>query len=348
MKKLLVIRNDKLGDFMLILPALALLKKAMPALEITALVPEYTAPMAEICPYIDNILLDVPSHDKQAVKALVAKIREQRFDATINFYASLHNAKICFASCIKKRFAPATKIFQFLYNYRIKQRRSQSVKPEYEYNLDLARAFLQEEGIDALQIEVHAPYLFLDPEKIEQQRTKLIGLSQRVLKLDKKWIFVHCGSGGSATNLTLQQYADIIHGLLAKFDAQVILTAGPGELERVARLEKLIHEPQHVVIYESHDGLIDFTYSLACADLFISGSTGPLHISSALNVPTIAFYPARRSATALRWQTVNDERLSFSAPAGKHTEMDLSLISIDEIFPEIMTFVEKQFCRKNS
>jgi ADP-heptose:LPS heptosyltransferase len=44
MKRILVVRNDKLGDFMLAWPALALLKQA--GCEVTVLVPEYTAPLA--------------------------------------------------------------------------------------------------------------------------------------------------------------------------------------------------------------------------------------------------------------------------------------------------------------
>ncbi len=61
-KKILVIRNDKLGDFMLIFPALSLLKKAFPAAEIHALVPEYTAPMAKLCPWIDHVVTDTSVH----------------------------------------------------------------------------------------------------------------------------------------------------------------------------------------------------------------------------------------------------------------------------------------------
>ncbi|MEJ2142293.1 MAG: glycosyltransferase family 9 protein, partial [Gammaproteobacteria bacterium] len=66
------------------------------------------------------------------------------------------------------------------------------------------------------------------------------------------------------------------------------------------------------------------------ADLFISGSTGPLHIAGALDVPTAAFYPRRRSATPLRWQTLNSEarRLAFT-PAEDAEETDVSAIDVE-------------------
>lgn len=100
---------------------------------------------------------------------------------------------------------------------------------------------------------------------------------------------MHSGSGGSATNLSLAQYADLIKGLLAEFDCNIVLTAGPGESEKAYELANLVNDSR-VVIYDKNKGLVDFAHSLACADLFIAGSTGPLHLSSAFNIPTIGFY----------------------------------------------------------
>jgi ADP-heptose:LPS heptosyltransferase len=64
--------------------------------------------------------------------------------------------------------------------------------------------------------------------------------------------------------------------------------------------------------------LAELSRTIALADLYISGSTGPLHIAGALDRPTAAFYPGHRSGCALRWQTLNsaEHRLAFSPPAG--------------------------------
>lgn len=58
MKKLLVIRNDKIGDFMLAWPSFAMLKASLPDCHITALVPKYTVALAELCPWIDAVIID--------------------------------------------------------------------------------------------------------------------------------------------------------------------------------------------------------------------------------------------------------------------------------------------------
>ena len=53
--------------------------------------------------------------------------------------------------------------------------------------------------------------------------------------------------------------------------------------------------------------------NISSCDIFIAGSTGPLHIAGALNKRTIGFYPKKKSSTSLRWETVNnfENKLSF-------------------------------------
>ena len=155
---------------------------------------------------------------------------------------------------------------------------------------------------------------------------------------------MHSGTGGSATSLSLSQYAQLIQGLLSEFDCQIILTAGPGESEKAHELAAKIDSP-NVVVYDKNKGLVDFAHSLACADLFIAGSTGPLHLSSAFNVPTIGFYPTSRSSSQpRRWKPINDadKHLAFCPPKGKD-EMNLGLISIDDALVEIIPFVRKMW-----
>ncbi len=126
-------------------------------------------------------------------------------------------------------------------------------------------------------------------------------------------IIVHPGTGGSAINFSVKQYAELIKHIAKKIDAHFIITAGPGENNTAQSLSSLILNINHSV-YISHAGIVEFSKFIAISNLFISGSTGTLHIAGALDIPTAAFYPARKSATALRWQTLNQasRRLAFS------------------------------------
>lgn len=343
MKRILVIRNDKIGDFMLAWPAFAMLKQSMPEAEITALVPNYTKALAELCPYIDNVLVDCGKKaSKEDKRALVKQIKNIGFDASICLFSDSYNAKLVWRSRIPARFAPATKLSQFLYNHRIVQRRSQSAKPEFEYNLDLVRTFLTHEKANI--VEPSAPYYRFRTKQLNEQKNKLVA----ALNLDdsKPWLFIHAGSGGSANNLSLAQYADLIERVNADRTFELVLTAGPGEEQQTGQLQSLLQaKGLAAALYDKNDGLVDFTCSIACASGFIAGSTGPLHIAAALDVPTVGFFPAKRSATPLRWQPINAQgrHLAFAPPANedKAIASDMGQIQVADIAPNISQFLTR-------
>ena len=327
-KKILVIRNDKLGDFMLAWPALALLRKNLPDAHIAVLVPAYTEPLARACPSIDEVIVDPKLKGEwHSGRALARLIRPGRFDAVVTLFSRFDTALAAWLAGIPLRYAPATKLAQLFYNHRMPQRRSRSEKPEYEYNLDMVKAFLKGQGIDDIQ-PAAPPYLQF-PKNEVQALEEVFRREHRIPSADRL-IFLHSGHGGSANNLSLEQYAALARALAARPRVHFVLTAGPGEEARAQKLSDQLAGVPHS-INKSADGLVAFAKRLQFAALFISGSTGPLHIAGALNRPTAAFYPRRRSSTALRWQTVNepDKRLAFMPPETAE-ESDMAAIDLEK------------------
>lgn len=335
---ILVVRNDKLGDFILSLPCYVMLKVAYPEAKITVLVPEYTADIARCSPYIDQVIIDHGDDSIKSIVQLVHDFRSQNFSAVITLFSTTRIGLATFLAGIEYRLAPATKMAQVFYNHRLQQLRSRSEKPEYVYNLDLIKTYLLDHEIRNIP-ELTPPYLIFDSFHTKLLRTQFC--SEFSINNEKKIIFIHAGSGGSANNLSLTQYTELAINLNPDNKHTVVLTAGPGEEEKISDLSELMHIIPHIVYHSIH-GLANFAKHIAFADLFISGSTGPLHIAGALNVPTAAFYTRRRSATPLRWQTLNtpDRRLAFTPPETAD-EMDMSQIDIVQAAREI----SKKFLR---
>ncbi len=150
------------------------------------------------------------------------------------------------------------------------------------------------------------------------------------IQKNKKLVFIHPGSGGSSNNLTVSQFAELALALSNETSWQLVLSAGPDEYDQAQHLEKLTKELKPI-IYHSKAGLVKFAQHIAISNLFISGSTGPLHVAGALNVPTAGFYSRRRSATSLRWQTLNSDdcRLAFSPPDEAQVE-DMQSINVSD------------------
>ena len=333
MENILVIRNDKLGDFILAWPALSLLKHQYPHANITVLVPGYTRPIAELCPWIDNIIVD-DMHDYIFSDALHLSrlIKAGHFDASISLFSEMRTSLALWLARVPVRIGPATKFAQIFINKRLRQKRSSSSKPEFEYNADLARYFIASRGDEPVSMQ-SPPFLQLD--KNETGEIKHAYMQENNIDSGRKLVFIHAGSGGSAINLSLQQYAELAGLISQSSPAHFVLTAGPDELDTASTLSELMDDISHS-LYHSTEGLVRFTRFIGICDLFISGSTGPLHIAGALNVPTAAFYPARKSATSLRWQTLNqaERRIVFS-PETYSGENDMQTIDIEACAQQI-------------
>lgn len=325
-RKILVVRNDKLGDFTLALPSFDLLKRNLPDAQVVALVPEYTVPVAKLSRAIDDLIVD-PGAEKPggSAMALASRLRQETFDAAIALFSTTRVAVALLLAGVPLRYAPATKLAQVFYSRRITQRRSKSIKPEFEYNLDLVRAYLQEHH-QLVHDEFERPVIRLGSERVSRARQELT--EELGLPNELPWVFLHPHSGGSAGNLSIQQYAELGRGLMEKKEIGIVVTAGPGELAAARDLASELDGP-HSAVYESRHGLQRFTEVLATADLFISGSTGPLHLAGALDRPTAAFYPRRATSSPLRWQTLNraDNLLAF-VPPPTADERDVASIDV--------------------
>jgi ADP-heptose:LPS heptosyltransferase len=330
MPRILVVRNDKLGDFMLAWPALALLKQSLPKARLTVLVPRYTQELAAICPWVDGVLTDPDE---------LSQVNRECFDAVLTLFSTRRIGWQVFKGCIPVRMAPATKLAQFFYNHRVVQRRSRSEKPEYVYNLELARAFLHKLGVPA--VEPSAPYWPMSSEQALQERLRL---AQRLgADTSRPWFFLHAGSGGSASNVSIDQYAELVRQIHPRFAGPVqwVFTCGPGEEAKAEALNRLCSDV-HGVVYRSTDGLAAFACSLSAAQLLIAGSTGPLHLAGALDVPTVGFFPAKRSSTALRWRPCNapGRTLAFSPDIQHHDPDDMSSIDMVACANEVVAWYQ--------
>jgi ADP-heptose:LPS heptosyltransferase len=341
MHKVLIIRNDKLGDFMLAWPAFSLIKQQYPDAEITALVPAYTQPMAKLCPWIDDVIID-DQHKSILADAvyLSRKFHEHGFDASISLYSEMRTTLALWLAHIPERYGPATKLAQIFLNHRLRQKRSSSSKPEYEYNADLARFYIADRGEPPQPLQ-GPPYLAFATDDIKQLEQHY--RQQHNINPESKLVLLHAGSGGSAINMSPEQFAVLASQLTTLSLAHIVLTAGPGEEDTAKALSGLMPDVPHSIYY-STEGLESFSRFISIADLFISGSTGPLHIAGALNIPIAAFYPARRSATSLRWQTLSaqDRRLAFS-PEKYSGDQDMQTINIDDAARKIIQFMNQLY-----
>lgn len=333
--RLLLTRHDRLGDFMLAWPAIQTLALNLPEVELSVLASPITAELATWCKGVQDVVC-FPRGDSELVRAmaLARSIRPAGYEAAIALFSRFDLALGLWLARIPMRVAPATKVAQCLYNHRLVQHRSRSERPEYAYNIELVDYFLNLVGIKSAHRPC-APYLQFSP--VDLQRVRIQFAAQLGLANAKPWVFLHAGHGGSAARPPVALLVRIAR-CLADEGAEIILSEGPQDHEAVMQLSAAMGSVQHVV-YRSESGLVDYAHRLALSDLFVGGSTGPLHLAGALDRPTVGFYPRRRSATSLRWQTLNrsENRLAFMPPVSAR-ENDLGALDFDLVSEQVRQF----------
>lgn len=317
---ILVVRTDKLGDFITALPAMYVLKQQNPQNRIIACVAPLNKTLAQSCDFIDEVIVDSGG----SLFKLAKKIKDAKIDASITLFSSTRVAMAQFLARVPKRIAPATKIAQIFYTDRVVQRRSEVKMAEFEYNLELTKALFKD-----INLEYKKPLLeFSDAKKIYE----VFCLNNDI---EKEVVAFHVGYGGSSdANFTLDEYEILIREVIKKGKHQVVLTFGPDEKELYEEMQKRLYDV-NAVFYLSLEGLVYFAKLISNFRLFVSTSTGTYHIASLVGTPTMTFFADSLFASAKRWKSVGGKKLQ------KHFSLPSDIEKRAELFEEVKRELER-------
>ena len=286
--KLLITRHDKIGDFITMLPVCKVLREQTDH-TVVMLVSSVNADLARSLDFVDEVIEYTDDS-----KALTQTIRSYNFDVSISGYIDMTLGKVLFRSGIPIRISPATKMAQIFFNKRVKQRRSRVEKREFEYNLDLLKAF--------------DPGLVLD---FKRPLLTIPDVDQHA------YVIFHPGFGGSSDgNLSLDDYWKLAKKASEK--CEVVFTFGPDDQETKAYfISKTENDNNRISIRDDFNTLMAFTKFIASSKLFVSTSTGPMHLAGLTNTKTLSFFGDTLFASAKRWGTISDEvcQNNFTVPS---------------------------------
>ncbi|MCK9473423.1 glycosyltransferase family 9 protein [Sulfurimonas sp.] len=312
---ILVVRTDKLGDFITALPAVYVLKQYDLKNRVVVCVAPLNRALAESCEFIDEVVVD----DGKSFWELVFKLRKAKIDASVTLFSNTRVALAQLIAGISKRVAPATKIAQIFYNKRVAQRRSRVQMAEFEYNLELTKSLFSD-----ISLEYKKPLLsFSDKEQIY----RVFRANHDIQK--EEIVAFHVGFGGSSdANWTLDEYEILIRGVVKQDKYQVVLTFGPDEKELYEEMQNRLYDID-VIFYLSLEGLVYFAKLISSFKLFVSTSTGTYHVASLVGTPTMTFFADNLFASAKRWKSIGDEELQ------KHFMIPQSEQKRQELFEEV-------------
>lgn len=305
-KAFLISRTDNLGDVVLSLPLVTILKKSFPEAHIIFLGKSYTKPILQLSEYIDEILCWDDLKTKSDTE-LVSFFAKKNIDVAIHVFPDKRIAHILKKAKIKMRIGTSHRLFHWTTcNKKVRFSRKKSNLHEAQLNLKLLKPLklktnysLQElstlYGIKASQIAGEEKMVYLFDQKIN-----IDDLTDN----NKINLVLHPKTNGSAREWGEENFGKLIDGLSKeKFKIFISGTKAEGEMMR-----DFLYDYQDVVTdVTGRFTLEQFIYFLSKTDGLIAASTGPLHIAAMLGKFVVGIYAPLRPIFPQRWAPLGND-----------------------------------------
>ena len=331
-KNILLVRTDRIGDVVLSLPLAEAIKIQFPNCIVTFLVKSYTLDLVKNHPFIDKVLTLDETGNIPNIFSNVKKIRSKNFDSCIVVYPTFRIAFILFLTRIKHRIGTGYRSYSFFFTKKIYEHRKYAERHELQYNMNLLKVFGIEKQLKLGEADFHIQISEEGKKDVQQF------FSENKIDATRPLIIVHPGSGGSAVNLPLLKMKELVQKLLS-LNVTVLITGSSNEKEICQSL--IVNE--HTINAAGRFSLASLIAIIDEAIIFISNSTGPLHIAAALKKYVVGFYPKIDACSVRRWGPFTEKKMIYEPAINcqnctrKQCERlnCMETISMDEVFANI-------------
>ncbi|MCZ6677027.1 MAG: glycosyltransferase family 9 protein [Candidatus Poribacteria bacterium] len=293
-RKILLIRLDRIGDMVLTTPIIQALKTGFPQATLAVLANTYNASIVQNSPFVDRLSI-LPEKDCHR-KEFMLKLYEEQFDLIFDPLLSpdLSAALFAFRLRGKYRIGFAFAGRELFFNLRGPKVRGK--KHLLEHHEDL----LQAVGLSAKEI---LPKIHLTPEELDEAD---LVFQEKQINPNRPRIAIHPGGFYPSQRWFPDRFAAVAEELAISHNAQILLFGGKADGQALDQIQSTVTAPATIM---PDLGLRGFMAALSRCDLLLCNNSGPLHIASALGVPTVStmgptvphlWWPVGESHTVLR------------------------------------------------
>ena len=267
-KRILLLRHDRVGDMVLSTPVFRALKTTYPESGITVLASENNHEILQNNPNVDEILM------YRGIRNFIREVRTKKFDMAIDLFLT-HDMKQAFMTFLSG--APYRLGFQDSGREIFFTIRSPAGRPRkrmVEHLSDLAQAA----GAEMADRE---PEIFLSEKENDWAQSELsrMGLDGAMI------IAVHPGAFYPSQRWPAQRFGESARRIIESYGAAVFIFGSKQEQHLLKIIHRTAGDRSHVFCGLS---LRQFMALLNRCSLLVCNNSGPLHIASALQIPTVS------------------------------------------------------------
>ncbi len=281
--RILIVRLSSIGDVVRTLPALHSIRHAYPKARVDWVVERKSLDIVEGHPELDYVIIvDRREGVWGSVKSFLAsckEIRQNDYDIVLDFHGLLKSGLITRLSNAPDRFGfarPRSREFNSLALTNRLKLESQSINRTQE-NLLLCCKLPGVKPVNESLISV--------PNDIQDQ---IDDYFHRMFDGGKRVVVLHAPVERPEKQWPIEHFAALTDLLMADGRFEVMLTWGPKQFEIVQSVIKLTRG--NPTIAPQTDTLKHYAWLANCADLYVGGDTGPMHIAAAMGTPVVAIF----------------------------------------------------------
>ena len=278
--KILIIRNDGIGDLLNSTPAIALLRENYPDAEICVLAQPLNAPVLTGNPHVNRVLI----FDREGIhRGLQDRLRFYRslhreaFDLAIAMRTASWANFATLLSGARYRLGRYHKSFKHTLTHRWEGKYEKGHVHEVDRNLELIRLTCMGEGNRQLVFNVLDDEASFAKEQLVDWGVNpgdfLVCLHPGGSSFDKQW--------------PSENYARLADWLADEYNAKILILRGPNEAHLTRNIRKIMTQPS---IAHAPESIRNLAALMKHCNLVICNDSGPMHIAAALNVPMVAIF----------------------------------------------------------
>ena len=285
--KLLVRATNWLGDAVMSIPALRAIREAFPDWRITVLARPWVADLYAREQFCDRIIRYDRNGDHGGLGGkwrLAGELRGDRYDCAILLQNAFDAAVLAWLARIPRRIGYARDGRSFLLTDAVALPGPNDIpKHQRFYYLELLRrAGLIRRLPESSDIRLGSAELAAAAGRKQWQRRKLPA---------GPWIGVSPGAAfGGAKRWLPERFAEAASRLSSDFDADVAVFGSPAEAELCQVVAGQVGSRAYNLA--GRTTLAEFIDLAATCRLYLTNDSGPMHVATALGVPTVAVFGA--------------------------------------------------------
>lgn len=265
MKNVLIHSPNWLGDIIMSMPAIYLIRQKYKDIKITVMTKKSMFGIFNAADLVDNVI------DLKPIK----RLRKYNFDTAILFPNSFESALRIFGHGIKRRIGYKSDYRNFMLTDAVDRKEVRWIHTsDYYVNL-----------LKVIDIDAKRPSFTL---KIKNEIIDKAKEYLRKVNPDNKKIFAYgIGATNSFGKIWKEEYfAEVANYLSKKYDALTLFVTTPNEKEISDKISAMLYN-EPIIPYMSLDMIVAI---LSLCDGFIGNDSGAMHVASIVGIPTLALY----------------------------------------------------------